>query len=262
MYIMVRDKGDKMNKIYKNLSNEKSRKSAFTLAEVLITLGIIGVVAALVMPGIVNYFKVKELETRFKKTDAMIQTALKKTANEYGFSDIKEFNIPPGVNNRTPENESALLAHAEKLNIIFLNQFRIIDKTDNMTRYAQRNKIPAASDLNGNGANYIFGAYNYPGYILVDGAMISHLMAFCTGGTAHPCRLSIAIDTNGPFKGPNRNGYDVFRYDSYFDTKPSQASCSFSSGGSGCYTYAHMNKNPTGKSNSYWDILYKPASYW
>ena len=41
----------------------KSRKVAFTLAEVLITLGIIGVVAALTLPSVINNFREKQLET-------------------------------------------------------------------------------------------------------------------------------------------------------------------------------------------------------
>lgn len=43
------------------------RKSAFTLAEVLITLGIIGVVAAMTLPTLVNDKQNKELQTQFKK---------------------------------------------------------------------------------------------------------------------------------------------------------------------------------------------------
>ncbi len=51
------------------------RKSAFTLAEVLITLGIIGVVAAMTLPVLVNNYKEKELATQVKKTFSNIQNA-------------------------------------------------------------------------------------------------------------------------------------------------------------------------------------------
>ena len=43
-------------------------KNAFTLAEVLITLGIIGVVAAMTMPALMNKTRNKELHTAFLKT--------------------------------------------------------------------------------------------------------------------------------------------------------------------------------------------------
>lgn len=52
----------------------------FTLAEVLITLGIIGVVAAMTIHSLINTYRAKELETRFKKADSIIQQALRKTA--------------------------------------------------------------------------------------------------------------------------------------------------------------------------------------
>ena len=43
------------------------RKVAFTLAEVLITLGIIGIVATMTLPTIITNYKVKVLENQFKK---------------------------------------------------------------------------------------------------------------------------------------------------------------------------------------------------
>ncbi len=44
-----------------------SKKAAFTLAEVLITLGIIGVVAALTMPNLIANYQKKVWTTQFKK---------------------------------------------------------------------------------------------------------------------------------------------------------------------------------------------------
>lgn len=49
---------------------------AFTLAEVLITLGIIGVVAAMTLPTLINNQKNKELSTALKKEYSVIQQAL------------------------------------------------------------------------------------------------------------------------------------------------------------------------------------------
>ncbi len=53
------------------------RKIAFTLAEVLITLGIIGVVAALTIPTLVQNYKKKEYSTRLKKFYSMMSQAIK-----------------------------------------------------------------------------------------------------------------------------------------------------------------------------------------
>ena len=51
------------------------KKAAFTLAEVLITIGIIGVVAAMTMPALIADYKDKELETRTKKAFSIINQA-------------------------------------------------------------------------------------------------------------------------------------------------------------------------------------------
>ena len=84
MYIMVRDKGDNMNKINKNLSNARSGKSAFTLAEVLITLAIIGVIAALVMPFLITSYQKRVVENKLKKFYSTMNQALKLSAVENG----------------------------------------------------------------------------------------------------------------------------------------------------------------------------------
>ncbi len=52
------------------------KKAAFTLAEVLITLGIIGVVAAMTMPVLVAKYQHKALESAFKKTYSSLMQAM------------------------------------------------------------------------------------------------------------------------------------------------------------------------------------------
>ena len=51
-------------------------KFAFTLAEVLVTLGIIGVVAAITMPTLVANNREKQLITALKKNNALIEQSL------------------------------------------------------------------------------------------------------------------------------------------------------------------------------------------
>ncbi|MDR1168335.1 MAG: type II secretion system GspH family protein [Heliobacteriaceae bacterium] len=52
-----------------------STKNGFTLAEVLITLGIIGVVAALTMPALISNYQQMVVKTQFKKAYAVLQNA-------------------------------------------------------------------------------------------------------------------------------------------------------------------------------------------
>ena len=60
------------------------KKYGFTLAEVLITLGIIGVVAALVMPALIANYQKMALKTQFKKTYNMFLNAVRLTQTNMG----------------------------------------------------------------------------------------------------------------------------------------------------------------------------------
>ena len=60
----------------------------FTLAEVLITLGIIGVVAALTLPALIQKNNNKVVETRLKKFYSAINQAIMLAENDYGDKKI------------------------------------------------------------------------------------------------------------------------------------------------------------------------------
>ncbi|CDE43696.1 general secretion pathway protein G [Clostridium sp. CAG:768] len=60
------------------------RKSGFTLAEVLITLGIIGVVAALTIPTVLSKYREKVYLTQLKKMVSMVEKALERINVETG----------------------------------------------------------------------------------------------------------------------------------------------------------------------------------
>lgn len=62
-------------------------RKGFTLAEVLITLGIIGVVAAMTMPSLIASHKEKETVARLKKAYSVLSQAMIYAVNEYGTAD-------------------------------------------------------------------------------------------------------------------------------------------------------------------------------
>lgn len=65
-------------------------KKAFTLAEVLITLGIIGVVAAMTMPSLIQHFQEKELTTAYLRIYSTLNQAYTFAQQEYGTFDMWE----------------------------------------------------------------------------------------------------------------------------------------------------------------------------
>lgn len=80
---------EKDNKNIKNLllyslgsSLFPKKKLAFTLAEVLITLGIIGIVAAMTIPALINKKQKAEIETQLKENYSIIQQSLKMAEND------------------------------------------------------------------------------------------------------------------------------------------------------------------------------------
>lgn len=64
----------------------RERKTAFTLAETLITLGIIGVVAALTIPAIIQRHTEKVVEARLKKFYSSVNLAIKLSEIDNGTS--------------------------------------------------------------------------------------------------------------------------------------------------------------------------------
>ena len=75
-------KNDKMNIILGN--KEVSMKKAFTMAEVLITIGIIGLIAGLVIPGVMSKYKQKALETGLARFYSVMNQAFYLSTLENG----------------------------------------------------------------------------------------------------------------------------------------------------------------------------------
>ena len=106
------------------------RKHGFTLAEVLITLGIIGVVAAMTLPTLIAKHQKRVLEKQFIKAYSLISQAAKKAEADLGFTpECYNWNKNPYV---------GLGAHCAEY-----------DSSGNCARYEYADGSPLASDHNG-----------------------------------------------------------------------------------------------------------------
>ena len=230
------------------------RKIAFTMAEVLITLGIIGVVAALTLSSFITKYKRHELENRFKKASALVESALNRTVSELALEDCAH----PVENSCNAAVTDVIRAEA---NDVFAQQFKIIKYPkiiagapgDSFTTKVLAQKAYSYSGtlksfLNGTVGGYNTG-YNYTvAYVLQDGTYISTI---CFQHHGVMDGLKVVFDTNGPFKGPNRYGYDIFIYDSgYWNASDCGGQHDY-----GCYKYAQADENPEDKTKGYWDSL-------
>ena len=73
--------------------NDK-KKAAFTLAEVLITLGVIGIVAAMTMPMIVENTKKQQTVVQLKKSYSILSQAVALSELENGSCDYWDYTLP------------------------------------------------------------------------------------------------------------------------------------------------------------------------
>ena len=102
-YPLTKREGDNFNDtVFSRFTSHFSLKSAaFTLAEVLITLGIIGVVAALTLPALINNYQKSKVESQLKKSYSVLEQTIKMAENDYGsINDWAEWNNSEEILNK------------------------------------------------------------------------------------------------------------------------------------------------------------------
>ena len=249
--------------------NDRGKKAAFTLAETLITLGIVGVVAVMTIPNLLHFYKIKRLETDFKKADALIQQALKVTGDEYGIPDFNKFTVNE-VCGSTPIQECRTGILTDISNT-FLSNFKIA--------YSCTGPSKACSHIynyNGSGNKYHYKDYagfdtgyqarqlwgadayltpNHSYNVLLNGMAVTAMTFKYHSSSDH---ITFTFDTNGPDSGPNRMGYDIFIFSNigtWYPLCTAKTSAASGYNGRGCYRFAKQNKNPDDKTKEYWKSL-------
>lgn len=173
------------------------RNKGFTLAEVLITLGIIGVVAAMTLPALVNQTQGQELETGLKKAYSVIQAA-------YNQMTYDEGQIINSTNYRETTS--------------FMKKFK---KYFKLAKDCNKSDCELADtdneDLGAKVSSHYKTYNNRPlmTSFLDDGQiMITDGMFFFAENNAADGRniLFITVDVNGYNKKPNRWGHDLFTF--------------------------------------------------
>lgn len=178
---------------------ERTRvRVAFTLAEVLITLGIIGVVAAMTIPNLIATNKAKRLRTQFLKSYSTIQQVFKQMQADDISLDPADYPI-------------------QEYYKIFGKYLKGATDCGGQEYYHNENyksepcfnhKTKYYKNLQGEMATYLNGYINDGEWLLPDGS----LLLFENGGAQWGSLIWVTVDLNGFGNPPDRMGYDVFTF--------------------------------------------------
>ena len=166
-------------------------KKGFTLAEVLITLGIIGVVAAITIPNLIANYQKKQTVTKLQKAISVINQAYKLAYDEVGEPTAEE-----AKSLRAPEYFSQYWAPYIKASLICTTYNQWGFKNDNP--YIGRNNKRVGFDVVAPQARAAF--YTPDGFLF-------NIAVYDAGFTI--VRRYIVLDINGA-EAPNMLGKDVF----------------------------------------------------
>lgn len=182
-------------------THKKTR--AFTIAEVLITLGIIGIVAAVTIPQLIKNYRHYVLENQFKKAYSIMQQVTQTARYDLGVDSLYKYCT---VYQGTEDDGSYINSqqcHAA-LNKAFVKEttkstwakgeHSITRKKNSIRTFNNKNVVKEDTGLAGFAALWVMRQAQ-------DGILANFRIV--------GWQIRINLDTNG-LKGPNQLGHDVF----------------------------------------------------
>ena len=239
---------------------DNTRRAAFTLAEVLITLGIIGVVAAMTMPTLINKTQNKQLQTAFKVAYSTFSQAV--------------------MNMKMEEGENL----KDRYTVYDADEQKYVNADEFYEKFYKYSKLKVVGECSYTGKimNYNNTAEGNTSYTAVGREYIRDALSngMCSYIYINAANINITVDVNGT-KRPNQLGHDIFYFtvDKNDMLKPRKMSklytdeelededfafvagvpCSIKSkqggNGAGCAYYAMIDRNPDDNTKGYWESL-------
>lgn len=167
-------------------------KKAFTLAEVLITLGVVGVVAVLTLPSVIQKQQEKITVNRLKAAYSILSQAFVRTINENGTPDTW------GMGNMNDANSHIIMGNA------FVPYLKLTKNCIGKNREYTKNNCYSTTST----------PRDYSNIVLANGTSV-YFRTFtgnCSSNANYPetCGM-IGVDING-MKKPNEAGKDRFEF--------------------------------------------------
>lgn len=192
------------------LGNWIIMKKGFTLAEVLITLGIIGIIAALTIPSIIEGYKKKETEAKLKKVYSSLGQYIQKAETDNG-----------SFCNWVMGSEST---GYKKFEFYVLPYFDVIDSSLSLSKknYSTEfflDNVGYRRNILTNGGYTAFKTLNGKPYndywsdhyfLTKDGMLFG--IGMHQSKDWYDCPWQVVVDINGP-KKPNVAGKDLFVFE-------------------------------------------------
>ena len=171
---------------------DKYKNRAFTLAEVLITLSIIGVVAAITLPTLINKIQEKQFHSKFKKAYATFSQAAQKIYNDDGEFTVYEWTVLAGYICKLG-NHIKIINSGTGCG----NKYPYVRWHNDLEWFYQKGDAMSLS------TNLYYARYTT--FTTIDGTM--YMLN---------CNDQVLVDVNG-FKKPNKIGKDIY----YFELRSS-----------------------------------------
>ncbi len=170
------------------------RKLAFTLSEVLVTLGIIGVVAVLTVPNMYANVNKKTMLATLKDSYSKLSGAMiKKMADEqvYNWNDV------------LPEDDADLPSFTQEFLTEYLDVVKVCNSFDECFADNYTSIVTSSNDL-----NYFRDYFAVGNSVLLNNksAILFYISGYSYSSNA---QLHAYIDVNGKL-GPNKLGIDYF----------------------------------------------------
>lgn len=181
---------------------KKRLRGAFTLAEVLITLGIIGVVAAITMPTLIQNHKNQETIARLQKSISVLNSGMRKMMADEGVDqlDYLELNdCKPGVIS-DGETQTCLQPYFKKYFNIVQDNVGVSSSSEDFYPISQLKLLNGRKNL----LAAFWGITQRYAFVTTDGIMYVPYSWPFSGGTRNAL-----VDINAQ-KGPNQFGRDIF----------------------------------------------------
>lgn len=178
------------------------KQKAFTLAEVIIVIGIIGMLAEMIIPNLVAQYQKQQYATQLKQTVSQLQTAMRILTVNEGVSKLSDSNI------LVTENSEDMATFGNRAGEGFFKKyFKIIKNCGTQSpspcfakNYTTLNGLYTSSDA-------ITCAYS---------VIIANGTSLCIRPAESSRPGYFVIDLNGP-KKPNKEGRDLFSVSYYYD---------------------------------------------